>query len=149
MDNTYDKLTRYCLYRERCTYEVMQKMYELKVSESNQQELLRQLKEERYLDDERYIKAYINTKIYVKKWGKKKIQAELFMRKLDKSFVLKTFQEVDDAIYIDNLSYLAEKKWSTLSKKQDREKQASLFRYMEGYESDLIMDWVKQQKRQG
>lgn len=148
MDASYDKLTRYCLYRERCTFEVKQKMYDLKVDEKNQQKFLDQLKEEKYLDDERFIKAYIHTKIYIKKWGKKKIQAELSIKKLDKSYIQKIFLDVDDERYIENLHHLAEKKWETLHKKADREKQASLFRYMagKGYESDLIMDWIKTNK---
>ncbi len=149
MNDAYDKLTRFCLYRERCTTEVKQKMYALKLTEEEEQKFIKQLKEEKFLDDERFIKAYINTKIYVKKWGKKKIQAELSMKKLDKAFIQKTFLEVDDEVYIQNLHHLAERKWATLYKKQDRDKQASLFRYMvgKGYESDLIQDWLKEQKR--
>jgi regulatory protein len=149
MDAYFDQLTRFCLYRERCTAEVIQKMYGLKISEERHPQLIQQLKEEKYLDDDRFLKAYINTKIYVKKWGKKKIQAELSLKKLDKTLIQKYFLEVDDEVYIDNLNYLAEKKWSTLHKKMDREKQASLFRYMagKGYESDLVMDWLKANKQ--
>jgi regulatory protein len=148
MDASYDKLTRYCLYRERCTFEVKQKMYDLKVNDKDQEKFLKDLIEEKYLDDQRFIKAYIHTKIYIKRWGKKKIQAELSIKKLDKSYIQKIFLEVDDERYIENLHYLAEKKWITLHKKTDREKQASLFRYMagKGYESDLIMDWLKANK---
>jgi regulatory protein len=124
-------------------------MYELKIEEKRHPQLIKQLKEEKYLDDERFIKAYINTKIYVKKWGKKKIQSELSLKKLDKALVQKYFLEVDDDLYIDHLNSLAEKKWTSLYKKTDREKQASLFRYMagKGYESDLVMDWLKSNKQ--
>lgn len=149
MNNTYDKITRYCLYRERCTQEVIQKLRELNVTGSDQEDVIRQLKVEKYLDDIRYVKAYINAKIYIKKWGKKKIQAELSIRRIDKELANKSFLEIDDDVYIGNLNHLAEKKWSSLSKKNDREKTASLFRYLagKGYESDLIMDWVKLQMK--
>ncbi len=146
MDNTYDKLTRFCLYRERCTYEVMHKMYALEVLPDDKEKFIQQLKEERYLDDERFIKAYIHTKIYIKKWGKNKIRAELSMKKLDKSLTKKILEEVDDELYIDNLHHLASRKWESLYKKEYRERQASLFRYLasKGYEPDLMMDWVKE-----
>jgi len=123
-------------------------MYELKVGEKDQGNFIKQLVEEKYLDDERFIKAYIHTKIYIKKWGKKKIQAELSMKKLDKTFIQKTFLDVDDERYIENLNHLADRKWATLYRKADRERQASLFRYLvgKGYESDLIMDWIKANK---
>ncbi len=147
MNNTYDKLTRYCLYRERCTSEIIQKMYEWKVEVEYHEELIRLLKEEKFLDDERFIKAYINAKIYLKKWGKRKIEAELSMKKIKKESIRQAFQEVDDDIYIQNLDHLAERKWNSLSKKAARERQASLFRYLsgKGYESDLIVDWMKKQ----
>ena len=145
MNDIYDKLTRFCLYRERCTTEVIQKLYELKVKENEQKKIISQLKEEKYLNDERYIKAYIHTKIYIKKWGKIKIKQELSLKKLDKEMVKKELILVDDEIYIDNLNYLAERKWPSLSKKTYREKKSSLFRYLsgKGYESDLVMDWLK------
>ena len=148
MNADYDKLTRFCLYRERCNFEVIQKMNELKVAESLREKYLKQLMEENYLNEERYIKAYINAKVYVKKWGKKKIMAELSMRRVDKSIVQKTFLEVDDDLYISNLHHLAEKKWRTISKKGDREKQAAIYQFLgrKGYESDLIKDWLKKEK---
>jgi len=145
MDNTYDKLSRFCMYRERCIFEVKQKMYELEVKEEDQEKFIKQLQEERFLDEERYIKSYINSKIYIKKWGRKKIMAELSIRKLDKKRVQHYMMESDDEVYIQNLTHLAEKKWATLYKKEPREKKASLIRYMlgKGYEMDLVMDWLK------
>lgn len=149
MNNTYDKLTRFCLFRERCSAEVIQKMHALKVNEEDQAVLISQLREEKFIDDERFTKAYISAKIYLKKWGKKKIQAELSMKKLDKALVKKFLEEVDDDIYIANLDQLARRKWETLNKKLDRDKPAFLFRFMigKGYESELIQDWLKEQKR--
>jgi len=148
MDNYFDKLTRFCLYRERCTSEVIQKMYELEVPPGKQSALLEELKSEKYIDDERYIKAYIHSKIHVKRWGKKKISAELFMKKLDKKKISELLTEVDDDVYIQHLKDLAVKIWDSLSKKAPKEKQESLFRYMlsKGYESELISDWLKSNK---
>ena len=146
MNADYDKLTRFCLYRERCRFEVIQKMNELKVPESLREQYLKQLADENYYNEERYATAYINAKIYLKKWGKKKIMAELSMRKLDKSLIQKAFQEVDDDQYISNLNHLAEKKWNSISKKGEREKQAAMYQFLgsKGYESDLIKDAIKQ-----
>lgn len=125
-------------------------MFDLKVSETDQEKFLKELKEEKYLDDERFIRSYIHSKIYIKKWGKKKIQAELSIKKLDKKYIQQVFLDIDDEKYIDNLHHLAEKKWSTLYKKEFREKQAAIFRYLasKGYENDLIMDWIKIKKNE-
>jgi len=149
MNSIYDKLTRFCLYRERCTSELMQKMYELEVKDSDRPGYIQQLIDEKYLDEERFVKAYVNDKIYLKKWGRRKIQAELSMKKIPSALVKKYLEEANDEIYIDNLTQLAEKKWNTLAKKTDREKQASLFRYMasKGYETDLVMDWMKERRK--
>ena len=146
MNADYDKLTRFCSYRERCNFEVIQKMNDLKVSASSREKYLQQLTEENYLNEERYVKAYVNAKVYLKKWGKKKIMAELSMRKLDKSLIQKTFLEVDDDLYISNLHHLAEKKWRSIARKNEREKQAAMYQFLgsKGYESDLIRDAIRQ-----
>ncbi len=151
MNADYDKLTRFCTYRERCNFEVIQKMNELKVGESLRENYLKQLVEENYLNEERYIKAYVNAKVYLKKWGKKKIMAELSMRRVDKSIVQKTFLELDDDLYISNLHHLAEKKWRSITKKGDREKQSAMDQFVgsTGYESDLIRDSIKQMQTDG
>lgn len=145
MNNSYDKLTRFCLYRERCTQEVMQKMNELKVSDSNKPKLIEDLRNEGYLNDERFLQAFIHSKIYIKRWGKKKIESELLMKRFDRKLIQQKFQDVDDELYISNLHQTAEKKWATLYKKAMPEKKQSLIRYMlgKGYEMDLIQDWLK------
>lgn len=146
MNDTYDKLTRFCLFRERCSSEVVSKLYGLKVNSDEHSKLIEQLKEEKYLDDDRFIKAFVSTKVYVKRWGKVKIRQELQMKKLDKEKIKLELMNVDDERYIENLHHLAERKWPSLAKKQDRDRKSSLFRYMagKGYESDLIMDWMKE-----
>lgn len=145
MNDSYDKLTRFCLYRERCTSEVIQKMYALKLGENDKQKFLDQLKSEGYVNDERFIQAFIHSKIYLKKWGKKKIESELLMKKFDRKLIQQKFMEVDDEIYINNLQHIAEKKWASLYKKPTVEKRNSLFRYMlsKGYEMELVKDWLK------
>ncbi len=149
MNADYDKLTRFCLYRERCTYEVVRKMYELQIPVDRHEKNIAQLKEENYLDEERFVKAYINAKIYLKKWGKKKIMAELSMKKLNKNLVQKYFLEVDDEVYISNLHHLAERKWNSIHKKEEKQKMASMYQYLgsKGYEMDLIKDVITELKK--
>lgn len=149
MNADYDKLTRFCLYRERCNYEVVRKMYDLQIPIEKHEPYLSQLKEENYLNEERFIKAYIDAKIYSKKWGKKKIMAELSMKKVTKNVVQKYFLEVDDEVYMSNLHHLAERKWSSLSKKEDRSKIAAMYQFLgsKGYESDLIKDVLNELKK--
>lgn len=148
MNNHYDKLTRFCLYRERCRAEVLRKMFELGVKEAEYEFYLNKLISEGYLNEMRFISSFIHAKIYIKKWGKKKIESELIMKKIDRKLIQQQFEEVDDEMYIQNLTMAAEKKWLTLGKKSMPEKKQSIIRFLlsRGYEIDLIMDWVKTQK---
>lgn len=145
MNNTFDKLTRFCLFRERCISEVTQKMYELKVREEDKEGLINKLISEGYVNEDRYLQAFIHSKIYLKKWGKKKIESELMLKKFDRKLIQQKFQEVDDEVYIGNLSSTAEKKWATLYKKSLPDRKNALIRYMlsKGYEMDLVRDWMK------
>lgn len=146
MNNTYDKLTRFCLFRERCISEVYHKMNELKVNDEEKQEFVKKLITEGYVNEDRFLQAFIHSKIYLKKWGKKKIESELLMKKFDRKLIQSKLQEVDDEVYISNLSSTAEKKWASLYKKPLPEKRNALIRYMlgKGYEMDLVRDWMKE-----
>ena len=72
-----DLLLAFCDYRERCTSEVREKMRALKLDEEVKDRLLEDLKELGVFDDKRYIEAFINGKVRIKRWGKNKIKAAL------------------------------------------------------------------------
>ena len=65
----YLKLANYCAYQERCPSDVKQKFNKLKADIENYPEYIIRLKEENYLNEERYTKYFVQGH-EKKKWGK-------------------------------------------------------------------------------
>ena len=57
-DQALQKLRHYCRYQERCHSEVKNKLFELGVDKNEQDEMIIELVEEDYLDEEFFLRRY-------------------------------------------------------------------------------------------
>ena len=142
-----DLLLAFCDYRERCTSEVREKMRALKLDEEVKDRLLEDLKELGVFDDKRYIEAFINGKVRIKRWGKNKIKAALSAKRLVEEDIKIGLEEyIDEELYTEHLNHFFNRKWDQLKNGKDYSTRQKLFRflYSKGYESDLINDVFKE-----
>ena len=95
-EEALDKLRRYCVYQDRCHQEVRTKLLSLKIYGDWLEEVMSELIEEGYLNDERYAKNYARGKFRIKGWGKVRITRELKFRKISDYCIRKAMQEIDD-----------------------------------------------------
>ena len=65
-----DKIQSYCLYQDRCIKEVKNKLFSLKVNDDLGQKIINHLIDNDYLNEERFVKLFIQGKLRIKKWGK-------------------------------------------------------------------------------
>ena len=113
------------------------KMAQLLVPEEEQDSLLQQLKEEKFVDDERFAESFIRGKVNQKRWGRIKIRAELQQHGVSVYTIAQKMAELDEEKYRENLRYLTEK-WER--EKPDGER-AKLIRHLltKGYTMDEIL----------
>lgn len=104
-----EKIRRYCEYQDRSELEVRRKMAQLLVSQEERDNLMQQLKNDKFVDDERFAESFIRGKINQKRWGRLKIRAELQQHGVAADLISLKLAEVDEEQYFDNLRYLAEK----------------------------------------
>ncbi|MES2881389.1 MAG: RecX family transcriptional regulator, partial [Bacteroidota bacterium] len=67
------KLRQYCGYQERSHFEAKQKLYELGVKKIYHDEIIAELIQEDYLNEERFAILFAGGKFRMKEWGRKKI----------------------------------------------------------------------------
>ncbi|MDO5617092.1 MAG: RecX family transcriptional regulator, partial [Cruoricaptor ignavus] len=60
------KMANYCVYQDRCHYEVEQKMREFLLIPEAKDEIMLYLIRENYLNEERFVRSYIRGKFYIK-----------------------------------------------------------------------------------
>ncbi|MEG2070557.1 MAG: regulatory protein RecX [Bacteroidales bacterium] len=138
------KIERYCAYQERCEPEVRQKIKTLKVPENNVEEIIQYLKEEDFLNENRFTENFIRGKINAKQWGKIKIRAHLSQKGIAISVVNQYLDKVKEIDYQENLQKNIQK-WIRVHGEIDRENYPKLYRHLlsKGYESGEISKKLK------
>lgn len=138
------KIEHFCLYQERTEKEVRNKLETFNLTNNEIQSFISNLKTNRFVDDDRYTKLYIQNKI-PRGWGKIKIKHYLSLKGVDTKIIEKQIDEiVNQEEYVENLRRVLKKK-SVYSKSLDRENYAKLFKFLlnKGYESELITEEMK------
>ena len=143
--DVYQKLTRYCAYQDRCTADIRLKMFRLGQMENQIEEALAFLKEEGFLDDERYAKAYVRGKFSSNKWGRIKIKEGLYSKKIAAETISIAMKELDEDSYIQQLVLIIESKYKKLEVKDAyiKNQKLALYAHSKGYELDLIWNILK------
>ena len=137
------KLEAYCAYQERCLFEIETKLTSLNSSPSDLTSILTHLKECNFFDQERFSTSYAIGKFRNNKWGKQKIKAGLFQKKISADLISKALASIDITEYKLMLQDLYEKKWLSLkTEKNEFERKQKTLRYLQakGFEYNEISE---------
>jgi regulatory protein len=140
-----DKLETFCAYQERTKQDVLVKMDRIKIPSSNHHSLLESLMENQFLNEERYIKSYINAKINIKKDGLRKIKYALLKKYIDPKLIEDVLKDYQNENYSENILSLIHKKWEILKiKNEPRASKEKLIRFMlgKGYQYDDFKELI-------
>lgn len=73
-------LTALCSQGEHCYREMQEKMQRWGITEEAQTRILQYLEDERYIDEERFCRAFVHDKMEYNGWGKRKIEQALWLK---------------------------------------------------------------------
>lgn len=93
------KMMNFCVYQDRCHFEVEQKMKDFLLIPEAKDEILMYLMQENYLNEERFTRSYIRGKFSIKRWGKVKIKMNLRQKGISDKLIDKCFDEIDEFDY--------------------------------------------------
>jgi regulatory protein len=142
------KMARFCAWRERCSFESEEKLYQLGATDKQSKELLKWLEEENYLNDERFARSFAQGKFSNNNWGKHRILAELKARKIDQLIILAAINLIDDTQYKQTATRLAKKKWNEIKTEDSFIKKQKVAAYLvgKGFEMDLVWKILEKTK---
>ena len=134
------QLATVCAQAEHCEKEMRDKLKRWGIDESAQNRIIQQLINERYIDDERYARAFIKDKIRYNKWGRRKVQQGLWLKHIDPEIQQRVLDEIDDSEYLDVLRPLLKQKRKTIKTQNDYELNQKLVRFAlgRGFTFDII-----------
>jgi len=136
------KAESYCAYQERSQFEIRNKLYEWGLHQKDVEEIISELIEQNFLNEERFAMAYAMGKFRIKNWGKIKIRQGLKLKQIPDKLILKSLRAIDEDDYLSILKKILQKKSKTISEKDPFKWRYLLTRFAasKGYESDLIAD---------
>ena len=144
-DSAWPKIKHFCSYRERCHYEVREKLFGMKLAKKDVDTLLSRLIEEGYLNEERFAIQFAGGHFRQKKWGKVKIAYELRQKRVSEALIKKALKELQGEDYNGVLEKLAMAKWKSLKSEQYLNRQAKTIAYLarKGYEMPMITEMIR------
>lgn len=143
-EQALEKIRHYCSYQERCHSEVKSKLYSYGLRKNEVDEIISQLIENNYLNEERFAIQFAGGKFRMKHWGRKKIQYELQQKGVNNFIINIALKEIDDENYLKTLQKLAVVKWNALSGENNITRQSKTTAYLlqKGYEQSLIREVI-------
>lgn len=110
------------------------------MSDEAQARVMARLTNERYVDDERYARAFVRDKITYNKWGSRKVEQALWQKHIDEQIREQVLGEIDDKEYLSVLIPLLKQKRKSTKADNEYELNQKLVRFAlgRGFTFDLI-----------
>lgn len=103
------KAESYCAYQERSQFEIRNKLYEWGLHQKNVEEIISELIELNFLNEERFALAYSLGKFRIKGWGKNKIRQGLKLKRIPDKLIIKSLKEINEDDYLLMLTKILKK----------------------------------------
>lgn len=141
-----EKARKFCAYQERSHLEVWEKLKTLNQPHEMAEELLTELIEEGFLDEERFARAYVRGKFKNNRWGRLKIRQGLKTKGVQPRLIDKALEEIDEDDYQATLHHLLLKKLKQLKGESQVQQKNKVARYLtgKGYEQGLVWKIIDQ-----
>lgn len=135
------KMVNYCVYQDRCHYEVEQKMRDFTLIQEAKDEIMLYLMQENYLNEERYVRSYIRGKFYMKSWGRTKIKIHLKQKGISEKLISNCWNEIDEDDYKETIIKIYKDYFSKLSGLKEFQRKSKSIKYLlsKGFEYDYLI----------
>ena len=144
-NKAYTYFSNRCSKKELSAREVMigLKKYQLKLSEKYK--LINKLKKEKYIDHDRYAKAFTNDRFNFYKWGKLKIKQQLLIKGIEESLIENALSLIGDDAYQALIKELALKKKAQISTDDHFQAKQKICNSLntKGFEGELVYEIVE------
>ncbi len=142
------KLVDLCSLAEYSTGEALEKLRAWGVTGPNAYKIVQRLVDERFIDDERFARAFVRSKVNYSGWGRIKIRHALYQKGLERELIdLALEEEIDLDLYYENLASALRSKARNMPEILDADCRSKLLRFAagRGYETGLILEMLPEE----
>ena len=140
-----EKAKAYCAYRDRSQVEVREKLFSYGLLPVVIDEIIVELIQDKFIDEERFARSFVRGKFTIKHWGRNKIKQALYRHDLSPYIMQKSFEEIDEDAYEQTLMMLIEKKSRMILDKNSFRRNGKIAQWLisRGFESELVWEKLK------
>ena len=139
------KSAAYCSLAERCKADLQAKFDLWEVGLSDRKKILNHLIQEKYLNESRYARSFVQDKFRYNKWGRIKISYALRAKGIENEIIQESLNTINEEEYQEMIIRLAKEKSKSLKFKSEYEKTGKLLRYLagKGFEPGIVQKTLK------
>ena len=104
-------------------------MRKWEVEESDCERIMEYLRKAKFVDDERYARAFVKDKIKYNKWGRRKVEQGLWAKHIAEDIRQRVLDEVDESQYKSVLTDLLKSKRRSIKAANDYEMNRKLIKF--------------------
>jgi regulatory protein len=136
----FNKMAQLCSRSEQCSADIRKKIAAFDIVQEVIEEIIEKLKFEKFLDDDRYIQAYISDKFRLNKWGRIKMRYYLKAKGLPDAVIEKGLREIDAEQYKKVLVATMKEKAKKIKEDDKYKKTGQIIRFAQsrGFEPEII-----------
>ncbi|HRO75689.1 MAG TPA: regulatory protein RecX [Crocinitomicaceae bacterium] len=141
MADIKQSIQKWCASQERSSFEVTQKLIAWRIPKDEIPHIITALRNQNFLNDERFAEDFARGKFRIKQWGRLKIRLSLQQKRVKNEYIESAISKIDEQEYIDCLRTLVIKKNALLpTQAREYERKAKLYQFLlsKGYENQLI-----------
>ncbi len=134
------KAQSYCSRAEKCESDVRTYLYKQHADSEIRSKVIESLVEDKFVDNERYARAFVSDAFKFNKWGRLKIRQALLAKGISDNIMAEPLSEIDEAEYMSLLESLIKSKLKSVRGDDEYKVKASVFRfvYSRGFEPELV-----------
>lgn len=135
-----------CSGSEHCSSEIRKKVIQWGLTPTQAEDIISYLKEEKYIDNSRFCRAYCLDKFRYNHWGRVKISQMLRMLEMDNSDINEGLEAIPEDEYEEVLQHVLEQKNRQLKDADPYIRKGKLTRHAlsKGFETYLIIEVLSQ-----
>jgi regulatory protein len=139
------RMAGYCSLAERCEEQIRGKLARGGLSQEVIQRIIDRLTEEKFIDQGRYCRSFVNDKLRLNRWGRVRIATELRQRELPSVLIAEAIATIDLEEYREILDSLLIEKSKSVQSKDLRERYYKLLRYVvaRGFEPSVAVERLR------
>jgi Uncharacterized protein conserved in bacteria len=140
------RMASLCSVKEYCIRDIRQKIKATDLSDEACERIIHRLCAEKFIDEERYTRAFVKDKLRFGKWGRIKIKYELRNKEIPSLLIENTLSEIDETAYRAMLKDVLIQKKKNTKGKTEQDIFVKLYRFAagRGFENPFISACLKE-----